>query len=198
LIGSAFEPKRNMNSPMQLSELGERICILGPSNSGKSTLAEAIARKCDLKAIHLDQLHHLPHTDWTPRPADAFLALHEEAIAGDRWVMDGNYSKCFPQRFQRATGVILLDISTASSLLRYVRRTVFPKGRAGALEGGRDSIKLAMLHHIAMVTPANRKRYADTLAQLQLPKVSLLSIRAIDACYLDWALERLPAEEFQL
>jgi ABC-type iron transport system FetAB ATPase subunit len=28
---------------MQLVEIGERICILGPSYSGQSTLAEAIA-----------------------------------------------------------------------------------------------------------------------------------------------------------
>jgi adenylate kinase family enzyme len=183
---------------MRLSELGERICILGPSNSGKSTLAEAIARKRGLKAIHLDQLHHLPNTNWQIRPAGEFLALHDEAIAGDRWVIDGNYSKCFPQRFQRATGIILLDISTVASLLRYTRRTVFDDRRIGALEGGQDSIKLAMLHHIAVVTPGNRKRYADVYGQLRLPKVYLPSIRAINACYQDWGLERMPREREKL
>jgi adenylate kinase family enzyme len=30
---------------MQLSELGPRICIMGPSNSGKSMLAAAVGRK---------------------------------------------------------------------------------------------------------------------------------------------------------
>jgi len=33
---------------MQLAELGESICILGPSNSGQSTLAEAIASNVGL------------------------------------------------------------------------------------------------------------------------------------------------------
>ena len=177
---------------MRLSELGERICILGPSNSGKSTLAEAIARKRGLKVVHLDQLHHLPNTDWKMRPADEFLALHDEAIAGDQWVIDGNYSRCFPQRFERATGIILLDISTVASLFRYVRRTVLDGSRIGALEGGKDSIKLAMLHHIAVVTPGNRKRYAEAYRQLHLPKVYLPSLRAIKACYHDWGLERVP------
>ena len=46
-----------------LDDLGPRICIMGPSNSGKSTLADAIARACDLPVVHLDQLHHLPGTD---------------------------------------------------------------------------------------------------------------------------------------
>ena len=89
---------------MQLSELGERICICGPSNSGKSTLADAIARKRGSKAIHLDQLHHLPHTNWQIRPADEFVALHDQAINGDKWVMDGNYSNCLPQRLHVQQG----------------------------------------------------------------------------------------------
>ena len=177
---------------MRLSELGQRICILGPSNSGKSTLADAIARNLGLNAIHLDQLYHLPNTNWKMRPTGEFLALHEEAVAGDRWVIDGNYSKCFPQRFRHATGIILLDISTAASLFRYVRRTLFDGRRIGALEGGQDSLKLSMLHHIAMVTPANRRRYADVYRQLRLPKVYLPSIRAIDARFKEWELERRP------
>ena len=95
---------------IQLADLGERICILGPSNSGKSTLAEAIARKRSLEVVHLDLLYHLPNTDWEVRPTDEFVALHDAAITGERWVIDGNYSKCMPQRFLRATGLILLDI----------------------------------------------------------------------------------------
>jgi adenylate kinase family enzyme len=178
---------------MQLSELGERICIFGPSNSGKSTLAEAIARKRGLKAIHLDQLHHLPHTDWQIRPTDEFVALHDQAIKAGQWVIDGNYSKCLPQRLQRATGVILLDISTSSSLFRYVRRTLFDRARIGALAGGQDSVKMGMIHHIVVVTPQSRKRYAEVYRQLSLPKVYLSSMRAIKACYQHWDLDYPPS-----
>lgn len=175
---------------MQLQELGDRICILGPSNSGKSTLANAIARKRALAAIHLDQLFHLPQTDWIPRPIDEFVALHDKAIMGDSWVMDGNYSVCMPQRFARATGVILLDISTPVSLFRYARRALFGKGRVGGLKGGQDSIKWTMIHHIAIVTPANRRRYAVLYDELHLPKIRLQSAHAIQHCYLQWGLER--------
>ena len=70
---------------MQLAGLGERICILGPSNSGKSTLAEAIARKRGLEVVHLDLLYHLPNTDWELRPTDEFVALHDAAITGEQW-----------------------------------------------------------------------------------------------------------------
>jgi adenylate kinase family enzyme len=102
--------------------------------------------------------------------------------------MDGNYSVCMPQRLQRATGLILLDISTASSLLRYFRRTLFEKDRLGALEGGRDSVKWDMIHHIAVTTPKNRKKYQAMFEELALPKLRLSSLRAIKQCFRDWGL----------
>ncbi|MER8372147.1 AAA family ATPase [Mesorhizobium sp. M1406] len=175
---------------MHLSELGDRICILGPSNSGKSTLADAIARKRDLATVHLDQLFHLPNTDWEARPRDEFIALHDAAVAGERWVMDGSYSVCMPQRFRRATGLILLDISTPTSLLRYFRRTLLERERRGALAGGHDSIKWDMIHHITVATPKNRHRYLAMFEQLDLPKVQLSSLRAIKKCFREWDLAR--------
>ena len=175
---------------MHLSELGARICILGPSNSGKSTLAQAIARKRDVKVVHLDQLRHIPDTDWQLRTADEFRTLHDDAIAGEAWVMEGNYSACMPQRFLQATGVILLDVSTPVSVFRYVRRTLFEHGRPGSLKGGRDSIKWFMIRHIVVITPGNRQRYADMYRQIDLPKICLPSIRSIRECYRQWNLER--------
>lgn len=175
---------------MELAELGDRICILGPSNSGKSTLADAIGRKRGLTPIHLDQLYHLPGTDWVPRPREEFIALHDEAIKGERWVMDGNYFVCMPQRFARATGVILLEISTTLSLARYFRRTLFQKNRVGSLNGGQDSIKWMMIRHITVVTPGNRERNRKTFADVTLPKIYLPSAAAISAVYEQWALER--------
>ncbi|MGU3389522.1 AAA family ATPase [Sphingomonas sp. M1A8_2b] len=168
---------------MTLDELGPRICIIGPSNSGKSTLADAISKARGLTAIHLDQLHHLPHTDWIPRPADEFAVLHDAAILGARWVIDGNYSRLLPYRLERATGVILLDVPTAVSLYRYLKRCWFDHDRRGALEGGRDTVKWAMIHHITTATRANRARYARMFEEIRLPKVALKSTGALAAFY---------------
>ena len=79
-------------------------------------------------------------------------------------------------------------------MFRYVRRTISDPRGIGALEGGQDSIKMSMLHHILIVTPANRKRYADLFRQLSLPKGYLPSIRAIKACYQDWGLEAVSSQ----
>ena len=177
---------------MALEELGSRICIMGPSNSGKSTLADAIARKNQSQAIHLDVLHHLPGTDWKARPFAEFQSLHDAAIQAPSWVMDGNYSRLLPQRLARATGFILLDVPTALSLFRYIRRCLLRHSRVGALEGGKDSIKWDMLKHLTITTPKNRKRYAALQRTVTLPKISLNTATRIEACYSAWALQREP------
>jgi adenylate kinase family enzyme len=175
---------------MTLTDLGPRICILGPSNSGKSTLATAIAQARGLTPVHLDQFYHLPGTDWVPRPAQDFIALHDEAIAGEAWVMEGNYSKCLPQRLARATGLILLDCPTATSLFRYLRRSWFERSRPGALAGGQDSVKWDMIRHIAVATRRNRGQYKAMFERITLPKIRLATQRDITRFYRTEGLAR--------
>jgi hypothetical protein len=76
------------------------------------------------------------------------------------------------------------------SLFRYARRTLFERGRIGALEGGSESIKWSMIHYIALRTPWNRLRYAHIYRQISLPKMCLSSRRAINDCYREWGLGR--------
>lgn len=175
---------------MRLDDLGPRLCILGPSNSGKSTLADAIGRARGLPVVHLDQLYHLPHTDWQPRPTAEFIALHDAAIQSPHWVVDGNYSRCLPQRLARATGLILLDTPTPLSLLRYLRRCWFERDRRGALEGGRDSVKWQMLRYIVGTARLNRRRYWQLYNSLELPRLALMGPAELKAFYRREGLER--------
>ena len=175
---------------MQLSQLGPRICILGPTNSGKSTLAAAIGRKLELPVIHLDRLYHVPGSDWEVRPQQEFIALHDAAIAVHAWVMDGNYRICMPQRFQRATGLILLDAPPPVRLWRFLRRTFSRGARAGALEGQRDSLKWPMLYHVAITSARKQKGLEAIFDSVDLPKVKIASRKAMRECWRSWDLGR--------
>lgn len=168
---------------MVLKQLGPRICIMGPSNSGKSTLANVIARARGVDAIYLDQLYHLPNTNWLARPADEFTALHDAAIVGPQWVIEGNYSRLLPQRLERATGFILLDVPTVVSLFRYLRRCWIERDRPGALEGALDSAKWSVIRHIAGATRTNRSRYQHLFSEIDLPKVRLDSSKSVAEFY---------------
>jgi len=173
-----------------LSDFGRRIMICGPSNSGKSTLAVAIGQKLGLPPIHLDLLRHLPNTDWVQRPDADFFRMHDEAILGDAWVMDGNYSTLVPQRLKRATGIILLGDNRWVSLWRYFRRTLLERDRAGNLDGVKDSIKWEMIHWIVVVSPGNLRRYRTELPATGLPFVEFLSMNELRRAYASWALVR--------
>jgi adenylate kinase family enzyme len=176
---------------LPLSALGDRIMVCGPSNSGKSTLAVALAEKLGSEAFHVDLFRHLPDTDWVQRPDNEFAALHDAAIRKDRWVMDGNYSALMPQRFARATGIILLGDSRWANFRRYVWRTLFQKRtRPGSLAGDKDSLKWEMIRWILIVQPPLRERNRAFLRSAGLPMLELDSMAELNRLYADWGLER--------
>jgi len=171
-----------------LATLGRRIMITGPSNAGKSTLANAIGHKLGITPIHLDQFRHLPGTDWQERDTAEFHALHDAAILADEWVMDGNYSAIMPQRYARATGVIVIDGHFLKRYVRYFRRTLFQPNRIGGLHGGRDSVKWQMVAWIWKTRDAGK--YRRMAAQSGLPVVSCRSLAEIDQLFRAWSLPR--------
>lgn len=178
-----------VNTFLSLEELGPRICIIGPSNSGKSTLAAAISRKMSLPLIHLDRLHHLPETKWIPREPEDFYRLHAEAVSQEKWVMEGNYTKCINTRLARATGLILLDVTVTTALLRYIRRCYSSKPRIGGLNSGRENVTWEMLKYITLIAPENRIRHRKIFEQSTAPGLMLMSRREINACFRYWDLE---------
>lgn len=173
-----------------LESLGPRICVCGPSNAGKSTLTVAIATKLGVPALHLDQMRHLPRTDWVQRPDAEFRALHDEAVMGESWVMDGNYSRLSPLRWQRATGIILLGTDRWTAFYRYLRRTLFERERAGQLDGALDSVKWEMIRWILIVQPTRRDEYAALLRKTGLPMLQLRSFGDVMHLYEQWGLTR--------
>jgi adenylate kinase family enzyme len=173
-----------------LDTFGRRIMICGPSNAGKSTLAAALSRKLGVPPVYIDLLRHEPGTDWQLRPDDEFHRLHAEAIAGERWVMEGNYSSLYAERTTRATGIIMLDTDRFSALYRYVRRTLFERGRYGGLSGDRDSLKFWLAHYILVVQPKKRARDIAKLRPSGLPMLLVDSMAETNRLYAAWGLTR--------
>lgn len=147
-----------------LDNLGKRICIIGPSNSGKSTLALKLGRLLDFPVCHLDQIAHKPHSDWVRVPNEDFILAHDAIISGGRWIVDGNYSISMPQRFERADSVIWIDPSLWGCMARYVVRSVCEgPDRAGALDGAKKEFGFGLIKFTFFTYPKNRKKYEEIL-----------------------------------
>ena len=175
-----------MSRYLSLDELGQRICIIGPSNSGKSTLANAIACKQGLPLVHLDQFYHQPHSHWVPRASGEFLQLHQEAIGQETWVMEGNYSSCIHPRLERATGLVLLTVPRSIAFYRYLIRCYSSKPRIGGLGVQGEALSWEMLKHILYHSPKNYLRYLALFEQATIPKLLLISPHEVKAYCERW------------
>ncbi|RYE57936.1 MAG: AAA family ATPase [Hyphomicrobiales bacterium] len=176
-----------MEEPPDIASLGRRIMIMGPSNSGKSTLAMAMGERLGVPVVYMDRLRHLPNTNWEVRADDEFDRLHDEAILADEWIIEGNYSHLTPQRFARATGALVLTDGLVKRYGRYFRRTLFQRARAGALEGGQDNVNRMMLGWLWKTRHSVHKYRAAVVAS-GVPHVFASNERELQALYRAWGL----------
>jgi adenylate kinase family enzyme len=100
---------------------GHRIIVTGTSNSGKSTLADRLARTLAIPCTDLDALH------WEAGWREAELSVFQERVRAatdpDAWVLAGNYlSKQQHVSWPRADTVVFLDLPMLTVLRRCVWR----------------------------------------------------------------------------
>ncbi len=98
----------------------ERILILGRTGSGKTTLARQLAAALGVPHVELDSLYFGP--DFSTSPLPVLRERTSAAIAGDRWVMDGNKRAVRDLVWPRADTIIWLDYPVYLTLWRLAKR----------------------------------------------------------------------------
>lgn len=121
-------PKALPRDPETTLQGCERIVIIGRTGSGKTTLARQLAAALDVPHVELDALYFGP--DFSTAPVSVLRERVSIAIAGDRWITDGNKSVVRDLVWPRADTIIWLDYPLFVSLWRLARRAL---GRASSL-----------------------------------------------------------------
>ena len=151
---------------MSTTEDVRRFSVVGTSCSGKTHFAAALAARLGLPHVPLDELYWKPN--WEERPVAEFRSAVGEAVSGERWVVDGNYSKARDLVWGRATDVIWLNYSFPRVFGRAVRRTVNRIATQEELFGGnRETFRQSflsprsILHWVIATHGHNRRKYAS-------------------------------------
>jgi adenylate kinase family enzyme len=122
-----------------------RINVAGTSCSGKTTLARAIADRLGLPHVELDALFWGP--GWAPVPPETFRNRVADALAGQRWVVDGGYSSVRDITWSRVDTVVWLDYPMPVVLHRWLARTarrIVSREEFWPGTGNRESLRNAL------------------------------------------------------
>lgn len=87
--------------------VGRRVVVTGMAGAGKSTFSRALSAKTGLPVIHLD--FHFWKPGWVEPPEDDWREKQRGLLAGDAWIVDGNYHGTLDLRLKRAETVVFLD-----------------------------------------------------------------------------------------
>jgi len=116
----------------------KRICVIGSSASGKTTLSRALAERTGLDHIEIDSIYHGPN--WTHAPDFPDRVYRE--LERERWIADGNYMN-FVQILHKADLIVWLDYPFRIVLLRVLRRTAYRLVfRKPLWNGNRETLRL--------------------------------------------------------
>ena len=118
-----------------LSEL-RRTVVIGTTGSGKTTTAARLAATLSVPRVELDAINW--QADWialTDTDVPLFRSRVAEAVRGDAWVVDGNYSVARDIVWPRATAIVWLNYPFGLVFSRLVRRTLRRTRQSGNTMG---------------------------------------------------------------
>lgn len=107
------------------SQLGPRIVVVGTTGSGKTAVARKLAQHFGVPHVVLDALNWEP--GWVGldlHDPEEFRRRVKQAVAGDAWVVDGNYSIVRDLVWPKAKVLVWLEYPLWLIMWRLLRRTV--------------------------------------------------------------------------
>lgn len=137
MAGNDSQPRQTGFPPC-----GQRVSVIGTSGSGKTTTGRAIAARLGVPYCELDALHW--EANWTEAAPEVMQERVQAAVAGERWVIDGNYSRVRLLIWGRADTIVFLDFPFLIVLWQLMRRTFSRSLRREELwAGNRESLRKA-------------------------------------------------------
>lgn len=152
----------------------KRVVVIGSGGSGKSTFSRELGRATGLPVIHLDREFWRP--GWEETPRDEWNARVAELLAGESWIMDGNFGGTREMRMQAADTIIFLDLPRRVCLYRILKRTVkyYGRSRPDMTEGCNEKLDIKFIGWVWNYKNRSRKRLLGELDGIGDKRVIIL------------------------
>lgn len=170
-----------------------RIAIVGNGGAGKTVLANKLGRLLGIAVTHLDALRYAE--DWTPVPEQVFVARQRQAMAADRWIIDGNALASLAGRAAAADTVIVVDPPPLVCLWGVLRRRLRYRGGRHP-DGVHDHITSEFLRYVRRYRRDHLPRVLARIAEhaCGAEVVHLTSRRQVDQ-YLAVLTDRISGQQ---
>jgi adenylate kinase family enzyme len=158
----------------------QRVLIIGPCGAGKSTLARQLGEFLDLPTFHMDQLNW--QSGWVESSKDEIRRRLKSIVAGERWLIDGNYGGTLAERLARADTVVYLDFPIRLCVARLLRRLWTYRGRSrpDMPEGCPERFDLEFLIYLIRWNSGPRQRTEAVLLGHECKIIRLKSPKALN------------------
>lgn len=157
----------------------QRVLIVGAAGAGKTTVARALRNRLQLPHVELDALHWGP--DWTPR--EDFVERVEDAVTGERWIIDGGYWRAAILAWNCADCVVWVDYAFPVMFAQLAWRTLRRVAKREELfAGNRESFRQALFSRRSILwwlvkTHRGQRRQYQMLADAY-PNVPVIRLRS--------------------
>ena len=153
-----------------------RICIIGGSGTGKTTLANNLGKQLNLPIYHIDGIHHLPN--WEIRDKDERDKIILQKTDEERWIIDGTYRSTLKQRLEKSDYVIYLDYSTIAQIKGALERFIKNHGREKQeIPGCNEKMSWKFFFWVVNWRKNKRQTIIDTLQNVNNDKVHIFKTR---------------------
>ena len=158
----------------------QRVVVIGPGGAGKSTFSRRLAQATGLPLVHLDVEHWRP--GWVEPSKDVWNARMRQLVAGERWILDGNFGGTMEMRLAACDTAVFLDVSAWRCLWRVLKRRIANHGRArdGMASGCIEKLDASFLWWIATYARRRRPAILARLAALRPGQRAVVLRRAKD------------------
>jgi adenylate kinase family enzyme len=119
-----------------------KINVIGTSGSGKTTFGRGLAEILGIPFLEMDALFWGPN--WSMPDDEVLFKELATALEGNSWVLDGNYTRTIPIKWDQVEIVIWLDFNFARTLMQAVNRAakrILSKEELWPGTGNRETLK---------------------------------------------------------